>query len=233
MRQYRPEVDAYRILRRIPIPGQLPNTLEERIPMIRRSLAVFVPIVLLVACSPASSGEQSQGGAASAGASSPAGESTAPGGSAAASVGGGGGDGLATVDLTITGGDYAGTYHVEITGQGGCSTGATGPGSFSVASITVDPAEAFQGPQLTLYDADAASAPGGDSAEFSAAFPFNNYAYTVEVNPKLTASQGSNYGSGTATLDNRGSTATLTIEGTTSATEQVQATIECHTVATF
>ena len=200
--------------------------------MIRRSLAVLLPVVMLVACSsPASSGQESQGGGP--GESSAATESTGGAASAAPSVGGGGGDGLATVDLTITGGDYAGTYHVEITGQGGCSTGATGPGSFSVASITVDPAEAFQGPQLTLYDADAASAPGGDSAEFSAAFPFNNYAYTVEVNPKLTASQGSNYGSGTATLDNRGSTATLTIEGTTSANEQVQATIECHTVANF
>lgn len=198
--------------------------------MIRRSLAVLVPIVLLVACSsPGSSGEQSQGGAASAGASSPARESTAPG----ESVGGGGGDGLASVDLTITGGDYAGHYQVEITGQGGCSTGATGPGTFAVASITVDPAEAFQGPQITLYDADAASASGGDDAKFSAGFPFNNYAYTVEVNPYLSASQGSNFGSGTATLDNRGSTATVTIDGTTSADEEVHAVIECHSVANF
>jgi hypothetical protein len=201
--------------------------------MIRRPLAVLAPIVLLVACSsPASSGEQSQGGAPSSGESSAPAESTAPGESAAASVGGGGGggDGLASVDLTITGGDYAGHYQVEITGQGGCSTGTFGPGTFSVASVTVDPADAFMGPQLTLYDADAASAAGGDSANFSSAFPFNNYAYTVEVNPYLSASQGSNFGSGTATLDNRGSTATVTIEGTTSAGEQVQATIECHTV---
>ena len=105
------------------------------------------------------------------------------------------------------------------------------PGTFAVASVTVDPAEAFGGPQITLYDAAAAA--GGDDAEFSAAFPFNNYAYTVEVNPKLSASQGSDYGSGTATLDNRGSSATLTIEGTTSAGEEVQATIECHEVAAF
>ena len=203
--------------------------------MIRRTLAL-APIVLLVACSsPASSGEQSQGGAASAGASSPASESTAPGESAAASAGGGGGggDSLASVDLTITGGDYAGHYQVEITGSGGCSSGVQGPGTFAVASVTVDPADAFMGPQLTLYDADAASAAGGDNAQFSAAFPFNNYAYTVEVNPYLTASQGSNFGSGTATLDNRGSTATITIDGTTAAGEQVQATIECHTVANF
>ena len=197
--------------------------------MIRRTLAVLVPIVLLVACSsPASSGEQSQGGAASPGESSDTTPSTAPGESAAASVGGGGGDGLASVDLTITGGDYAGHYQVEITGSGGCSTGVYGPGSFTVASVTVDPADAFQGPQITLYDADAAAS--GDDANFSAAFPFDNYAYTVEVNPKLTASQGSNFGAGTATLDNRGSTATLTIEGTTSANEEVSATIECHTV---
>jgi hypothetical protein len=202
--------------------------------MIRRTLAVLVPVVMLVACSsPASSGEQSQGGAASAPESSAPGESTAPGESAAASVGGGGGDSLASVDLTITGGDYAGDYHVEITGSGGCSTGVFGPGTFSVASVTVDPAEAFQGPQLTLYDADAASAAGGDDANFSAAFPFNNYAYTVEVNPYLSASQGSNFGSGTAKLDNRGSTATVTIDGTTSANEEVHAVIECHTVASL
>jgi hypothetical protein len=199
--------------------------------VIRRTLAVLLPVAMLVACSsPATSGEQSQGGAASTGESVPASESTAPGETAPASGGGGGGGGLASVDLTITGGDYAGHYEVEITGSGGCSTGVYGPGSFTVASVTVDPAEAFQGPQLTLYDADAASAPGGDDAQFSAAFPFNDYAYTVEVNPYLSASQGGNFGSGTATLDNRGSTATVTIEGTTSAGEQVRATVECHSV---
>ena len=198
--------------------------------MIRRIVAVLVPVVILVACSsPASSGEASQGRG---------GESAAPGGgesaaaSAAASTGGGGGGGgLATVDLTITGGDYAGDYHVEITGSGGCSTGVVGPGTFSVASVTVDPAEAFGGPQIVIYDAGAAAS--GTDSQFSAAFPFNNYAYTVEVNPYLSASQGGNYGSGTATLDDRGTTATVTIEGTTSANEQVEATIECHTVANF
>jgi len=196
--------------------------------MFRRILGALIPVVLLVACSSAaSSGEESEGGAASVGESSPATESTAPGESAAASAGGGGGDGLASVDLTITGGDYAGHYVVDIT-SGGCSTGAFGAGSFSVASVTVDPAEAFMGPQLTLYDAAAAA--DGDDSQFSAAFPFDNYAYTVEVNPYLSASQGTDFGSGTATLDNRGSSATLTIKGTTSAGEEVDATIECHTV---
>lgn len=197
--------------------------------MIRRTLAVLVPVVLLVACSsPASSGEASQGG----GVSAAPGEGESAAASAAASTGGGGGgDGLATVDLTITGGDYAGEYHVDITSSGGCSTGVVGPGTFSVASVTVDPAEAFGGPQIVIYDA-AAAASGTDS-QFSAAFPFNNYAYTVEVNPYLSASAGGNYGSGTATLDDRGTTATVTIEGTTAAGEEVQATIECHTVANF
>lgn len=203
--------------------------------MIRRTLALVVPVALLVACSsPAASGQESQagngGGSTGPGASEPA-------ASAAASVGGqpssnpGGGSGLASVDLTITGGDYAGHYQVEITGSGGCSTGVTGPGTFAVASVTVDPADAFGGPQITLYDAAAAAS--GDDSNFSAAFPFNNYAYTVEINPYLSASTGSDYGSGTATLDNRGTTATLTIEGTTSAGEQVQATIECHSVSNF
>lgn len=203
--------------------------------MSRRTLGALIPLVLLVACSsPASSGEESQGGgggespAASAGGGESAAESAAA--STGGGGGGGGGDGLASVVLTITGGDYAGHYEVDIT-SGGCSTGATGPGTFAVASVTVDPAEAFGGPQITLYDAAAAA--DGDDAQFSAAFPFNNYAYTVEVNPYLSASQGSDFGSGTATLDNRGSSATLTIEGTTSAGEEVQATIECHSVTNF
>ena len=202
--------------------------------MFRRIVGALIPIVLLVACSsPGSSGEESQGGGEeSAAASTGGGESAAE--SAAASTGGGGGggggDGVASVDLTITGGDYAGHYEVDIT-SGGCSTGATGPGTFTVASVTVDPAEAFVGPQITLYDAAAAA--DGDDSQFSAAFPFDNYAYTVEVNPYLTASQGTDFGSGTATLDNRGSSATLTIVGTTSAGEEVEATIECHTVTNF
>ena len=97
----------------------------------------------------------------------------------------------------------------------------------------MDPASSFVGPQITIYDADAASAAGGTDVEFSAAFPFDNYAYTVEVNPYLSRSQGSDFGSGTATLDNRGSTATLTIEGTSANGETVSATIECHQVTNF
>jgi hypothetical protein len=143
----------------------------------------------------------------------------------------GGGNGLASVDLTITGGDYAGHYVVDLVGSGGCSTGVVGPGTFTVASVTLDPASSFVGPQITIYDADAAVS--GTDVEFSAAFPFDNYAYTVEVNPYLSRSQGSDFGSGTATLDNRGSTATLTIEGTSASGEAVSATIECHQVTNF
>lgn len=48
--------------------------------MIRRSLAVLVPVVLLVACStPGSSGEQSQGGGTSPGESTASTESTSRG----------------------------------------------------------------------------------------------------------------------------------------------------------
>ncbi len=184
--------------------------------MIRRTLAVLVPLVLLVACSssPAGSTPQSQAGSQSSAPSSggSAAESSAP--SSAATQQPGGGDGLATADITITGGDHAGHYVVDLVESGGCSTGVVGPGTFAVASVTVDPASSFVGPQITIYDADAASAAGGTDVEFSAAFPFDNYAYTVEVNPYLSRSQGGDFGAGTAVLDNRGSTATLTIEGT-------------------
>lgn len=199
--------------------------------MLRRSLSLLVPLVLLVACSsssPSASTQPSQGGGESTAPSD--GESSAPSSAetAAPSQPTGGGDGLASVDLTITGGDYAGHYEVDLVGSGGCATGTFGPGSFTVASVTVDPAGAFDGPQITIYEIGDSG--GTTDEQFSAAFPFNTYAYTVEVNPYLSASQGSDFGSGTATLDNRGSTATLTIEGTTSSGEVVSATIECHQV---
>src|SRR3990172_529150 len=158
--------------------------------MIRRTLAVLVPLVLLVACSssPAGSTQESQGGGQSSAPSSggSAAESSAP--SSAATQQPGGGNGLASVDLTITGGDYAGHYVVDLVGSGGCSTGVVGPGTFQVASVDVEPADAFVGPQITIYDADAAAS--GTDVEFSAAFPFDNYAHTVEVNPYLSRSQG-------------------------------------------
>jgi len=194
--------------------------------MIRRTLALLVPLVLLVACSsPTGTGQESQGGG---GGGESAAESMAPGESAAASVGGGGGggggDGLATAEVVVDSGDFAGTYNVTIT-AGGCSRGVTGPGTFAVASSSVAAgAEPFDGPQLTLYDAAAAAA-GTDN--FSAAFTFNTFANTLEVSPAQSR------GTGTATLDDRGDTATVTIEGTSLEGPNVTATIECHEVADF
>jgi len=199
--------------------------------MLRRSAAAILPILLiLAACGGASPAASQPAGSQPAGTTAPSQPAASVPGSVAASTPGGGGSGLASVDLTITGGDYAGNYQVDIL-TGGCSTGAVGPGTFTVASVTVDPVGVFQGPQITIYDA-AAAASGTDS-QFSAGFVFDNYAYVAEVNPYLSASTGSDYGSGTATLDNPGSTATLTIVGTTSAGEEVEATIECHTVTNF
>ncbi len=176
-------------------------------------------VALMVACSPsASSSQAEESGEPSAGAPSDAAASQA---ASQAGGGGGGGGGLASVDVTITGGAKAGHYEAEIT-QGGCSTGLYGPNSFTVASTAVEPAGSFGGAHVTIYDADGAAA--GTDEEFSAAFPFDNFAVTVEVNPYL------DLGTGTATLDNQGSTATVTIVGTSSDGDQVDATIECHTV---
>lgn len=191
--------------------------------MIRRTFAILVPLVLLVACSsPTDSGQESQGGGGG-GESAAASTAGSVAESAAASVGpGGGGDGVATAELTVVGGDLAGTYQVTIT-AGGCSRGVTGAGTFSVASSAVAAgAEPFDGPQLTLYDAAAAAA-GTDN--FSAAFTFNSFANTLEVSPAQLL------GSGTATLDDRGDSATITIEGTSFEGATVNATIECHSVA--
>ena len=196
--------------------------------MFRHRIAFQFAIPLLVAaCSSTSPGASTGGGASSGPGASEGAATSLP---AASQGGGGSGGGNATVHLVITGGDFAGTYDVDIT-EGGCSTGATGAGSFAVASVVVDPKSAFDGPQITVYDA-AAAASGTDS-QFSAAFTFNSFAGTVEVNPYLTASQGRSFGEGTATLDNRGDSATLTIEGTTADGASVSATIECHKVSNF
>lgn len=198
--------------------------------MLRRIAAVVMPLVILAACGGAAQTASEPGatvGAIEPAESEPAASEPAasePAASVSATTGDGGGAGMATVDLTITGGQKEGHYVAEIT-EGGCSTGATGPGTFSVASVTVDPDTDFDGPQLTIYDAAAAA--GGTDEEFSAAFVFDNYSYTVEVNPKI------DLGTGTATLDNRGSSATVTIEGTSSDGDAVSATIECHSVTNF
>jgi len=197
--------------------------------MYRRQIATLFAIPLLAAACSTSSGSpaaSSAGTSTAPGASQPA--ASQPAASQPAASQGGGGGGLASLDLTITGGANAGHYQVDIT-AGGCSTGAVGPGTFAVASSAITPTSAFDGPQITVYDAAAAQA-GGTDSQFSAAFTFNNYASAVEVNPYLSASTGQNFGSGTANLTISGSTATLTIEGTTSANEQVSATIECHSV---
>ena len=199
--------------------------------MYRRQIAPLFAISLLVAACSAASGSPaaSSGGSSTApGASQPA--ASQPAASQPAASQGGGGGGLASLDLTITGGTFAGHYQVDIT-AGGCSSGTVGSNTFTVASSAVTPTSAFDGPQITVYDATAAA--GGTDAQFSAAFTFNNFAGTVEVNPYLSASTGQNFGSGTATLTINGSTATLTIEGTTSANEQVSATVECHSVTAF
>lgn len=198
----------------------------------RRIASLFAIPLLLAACggsspAPSTGGGESTGPGASEGgtASQPAASQPAASQPAASQGGGGGGGGKATVHLVITGGSVAGTYDADIT-EGGCSTGATGAGQFAVASVTLDPDTAFDGPQITIYDAAAAGGAGTD-AEYSAAFVFDNYATTVEVNPKLSR------GSGTIKLDNRGGTATVTLEGTSADGDQVSATIECHTVKNF
>jgi len=146
---------------------------------------------------------------------------SAPAASAAASAPDAGGEGVASAELTVDSGSRAGDYSATLL-NAGCSSDFIGPDTFAVASDQVEATGGFMGPQLTIYEASAAAG-GTDNFVFGA--PFDNYAETLELVP-----QTDGRGTGTVTLDDRGSTATITIEGTTSDGIALSATIECHSV---
>lgn len=194
--------------------------------MSRRPMVALVSAVLLAACGATST---SQGGAASAapstapstapssGPSAPS--SVAASASQAATASGGGGE-LASVTLHIDGGAKAGDYSATIR-TGGCSRGTFGENTFAVSSVEVTSDGGFDGPQMTIFDA-AAAASGTD--QFGVGLVFDNYATNLLMSPY------EGFGSGTLTLVDRGSTATIHAEGTLEDGSAATLDIECHSV---
>jgi hypothetical protein len=133
------------------------------------------------------------------------------------------------VHVVITGGSMAGTYDATET-KGGCSTGATGPGSWGNAFSNIIATEKQIG-QVTLVvpDARAATSAAG-SKEFSLELRLGSIAGTNVVYDIETRSGKKPAGSGTVTVADAGSTAKVTINAKTADGVGIQATIDCKSV---
>ena len=179
--------------------------------------------LILAACSGGTTGTDADGGEAQATPTTDAG---------GADDGGDGGDGgeaegdaAATVDVTLTGGEFEGNYQGSVA-DGGCSRGATGENTFGLQYSTAEDVE-LSSLQLVVNDAEGASAGGTDDFQTSLTFGDLLEGTTIDVQPPETQ------GTGTVEVDDRGDTATITIDAETSDGVGIDATVECHSVFDF
>jgi hypothetical protein len=186
-----------------------------------RSCALLVIVFALAACAGATSPPAGDGDATEATPDAgDGGGDTGDGGDA----GDGGGDPAASVEVTVTGGEFAGTYSGSVP-DGGCSRGATGENTFGLQYSTSEAVD-LSSVQLVVNDAEGAS---GGTDDFLTTFTFGELlsGTALEIQPP----EGN--GSGTVTVDDRGDTATIEIDAETSDGVAIDATVECHTVFDF
>lgn len=187
--------------------------------MYRHRIAGFIAIpLLMVACATPGA---SSGGPSSAApfASQPDPFATEPGASQSGAAGG-----LATVEITVVNGPRAGHYTDERPDEG-CIRDHPFPGAFGVSrGSLIDSSDGFSGYLVIFIDAVTVGS-GTDNFQFQVHFNGNNETFGV-----LPSAIGGGEGSGTATLDDRGDTATITIEATTQDGIEMSAVIECHTI---
>jgi hypothetical protein len=131
------------------------------------------------------------------------------------------GDATASVNMTVTGGQFAGSYSGSVA-DGGCSRNLTGDNTFGVQYST-DQEVKVSSVQVLVYDAKAAAS-GSDA--FKSSFTFGDlFSGTgVDIDPSTNA------GTGTVTVDDRGDTATVKVSGETADGDKIDATIECNGV---
>ena len=127
------------------------------------------------------------------------------------------------VDVTITGGPSAGKYRAA-TDRGGCSAGLAGPGSFG--SQLSDPknrdTKAFNSVQLVVPDAK-------NPREFQLMVGFGsvfNRGTLYEVDTRGSRKEGS----GTLTIEDKGSTAMVRFSARTKDGVKLEGTIDCKSV---
>ena len=134
-----------------------------------------------------------------------------------------------TVHLVVTGGPNAGTWDAS-SEKGGCSAGLTGPGSWGnqlSQPKEKDPAK-FNSLQLIVPDAKKAAS---GSKEFFILFRFGpliakNTEYTVETRPAEVKKKGS----GSVTVDDKGTTAKVTFNVISAEGYKFEGAIDCKSV---
>jgi hypothetical protein len=130
-----------------------------------------------------------------------------------------------TVHVVITGGKHAGTYDGS-TDRGGCSAGMTGKGSFGnqYSLLRENDPKVLNSIQIIVPDAKAA-ATGTHNFFLNVAFGriFKRDAeYKVETEKKS--------GTGTITVHDKGSTATISFDAKTADGVHLVGTIDCKSV---
>lgn len=136
-----------------------------------------------------------------------------------------GGPATASVELTVTGGEFAGSYSGSVP-DGGCSKGATGENTFGLQYSTADEDVAFSSVQLIVNDASAAAGGTDDFLTTVTMGPLLE-GTTLQIDPPEES------GTGTVTLDDRGDTATILIAGETAEGVGIDVTVTCHSVLDF
>jgi hypothetical protein len=133
--------------------------------------------------------------------------------------------------VVLTWGANAGTY--SATGETRCSNGLVGPQAWGV-QFSTDTATAGQ-----LSSVQMVVAAAGKESDPNATFPGTGFLMTVTIGPLFG---GTNFevavntdatkskGSGSATVQDNGSTATIQASGTTLDGVGIQATVNCDTV---
>lgn len=133
-----------------------------------------------------------------------------------------------TVDLTITGGPNAGKWNASST-RGGCSVGLAGPGAWGnqLSSSDKDPKK-FNSLQMIVPDAKKAAT---GTSEFNLSVGFGgllNRSAEYVVDTRRDASR--KVGSGTVTIADHGTTATVRFTATTADGVKLDGTIDCKAV---
>lgn len=139
---------------------------------------------------------------------------------------------VVVVDLVVTGGPKAGTYHGRAN-DGGCSRGSSEEGAYwgNQFSVVSDDPNEFTSLQLIVQAPTDDIATGTSSFLTTASFgPILDPSaeYTINGLPDATGN-----GSGTVKVADAGSTATITINGTTADGVQLDATIHCNHILDF
>lgn len=134
-----------------------------------------------------------------------------------------------TVHIVVSGGPLAGTYDAKMM-DGGCSYGLAGEGAWgNQYSINSKDPKAFTSLQLVVPDAKAA-AKGTTvfqmTAGFGPLFGKGQTSYDINTRPESSTKKGS----GTVTVDDKGSTGHVTFDAKTAEGVGLKGTIDCASV---